>query len=163
MIYVLDTNVFIVLTHYYPSTFQSLWARLNKYAETGVIISVREVLNELNQTNDAGFLQTWVEEHKYIFKKPTNNELLIVQRILAVPHFQEMISKKALLRGTPVADPFVIAAAKSIIDINGVESAAVVTQERDKPNAAKIPNVCKHVGVPYMNLNEFMTRQCWVF
>ena len=91
-----------------------------------------------------------------VFDKPSNAELLIVQQILAIPHFQVLISNKAILKGTPVADPFVVAAAKAI-------AATVVTQEGLKPNAAKIPNVCEEFGVPCIDLQTFMTQQGWSF
>lgn len=81
MIYVLDTNVFIVLTHFYPSAFPSLWSKLNTLAEDGTIVSVSEVYNELKQSNDSGFLQEWIEQNKRIFAKPTNAELLVVRDI----------------------------------------------------------------------------------
>lgn len=156
MIYVLDTNVFIVLTHFYPSAFPSLWTKLDVLAEAGTIVSVREVYNELKQSNDSSFVQEWVERNKRLFAKPSNAELLVVQQILAMQHFQALISTKALLRGTPVADPFVVAAAKA-------KRGTVITQEKHKPNAAKIPNVCECFGVPWMDLQAFMTQQGWTF
>lgn len=156
MIYVLDTNVFIVLTHFYPSAFPSLWSKLDDLVEEGTILSVREVYNELKQSTDSDFVQDWIDRNKHIFAKPSNAELLAVQRILAVPHFQTIISTKAILRGTPVADPFVVAAAK-------VNNGTVVTQEKHKPNAAKIPNVCERFNVPHMDLQTFMTQQGWAF
>ncbi|MFY9611452.1 MAG: DUF4411 family protein [Blastocatellia bacterium] len=66
------------------------------------------------------------------------------------------MSQKALLKGTPVADPFVIAAA-------AVRGGTVVTQEQPKPNAAKIPNVCDHFGVAWTDLEGFMNQQNWTF
>lgn len=156
MIYVLDTNVFIVLTHFYPSAFPSLWSKLDDLAEAGTIVSVREVYNELKQSNDSDFVQQWVDRYKHLFAKPSNSELRVVQQILSVPHFQTIIGTKAVLRGTPVADPFVVAAAE-------VKGGTVITQEKHKPTAAKIPNVCRHFNVPCMDLEEFMTRQGWTF
>ena len=62
------------------------------------------------------------------------------------------------LHGTPVADPFVIACAK-------IRQGTVVTEERLKPHAAKIPNVCQHPGVsvPCIDLEDFMQKQGWSF
>lgn len=156
MIYVFDTSAFIVLKNFYPSTFPTLWGRLDALVGSGTVISVREVFNELHNYNDADFIQDWAKQHKAVFAKPSNAELLIVQKILAIPHFQTLVGNKAILKGTPVADPFVVAAAKA-------ESATVVTQEGLKPNAAKIPNVCQHFGVPCMNLETFMAQQGWAF
>ena len=156
MIYVVDTSSFIVLKNYYPGTFATLWARIDTLAADGTLVSVREVFNELQSYNDTDYIQDWAKQHKAIFAVSSNAELLIVQQILAIPHFQALIGTMAILKGTPVADPFLIAAAK-------VKGATVVTQERLKPNAAKIPNVCDHFDVPCLDLQGFMAAQGWAF
>ncbi len=153
MIYVFDTSSFIVLKNYYPATFPTLWANLERLAQSGVLASVREVFNELHNYNDTDFIQDWAARNKTIFATPSNDELLFVQRILAVPHFQMLIGGKAILRGTPVADPFVVAVAQG----------AVVTQESLKPHASRIPNVCEYFRIPCINLEAFMVRQGWTF
>lgn len=153
---VFDTNSLSVFNNYYPTTFPKLWENLNRLADTGILISVSEVLRELENDTRGVSIQDWANSHKSIFAKPSNNELLTVQQILAVPHFQMLISNKAILKGTPVADPFVVAAAK-------IKNATVVTEEAFKPNAAKIPNVCQHFGVPCINLQAFMALQNWTF
>jgi hypothetical protein len=35
--------------------------------------------------------------------------------------------------------------------------------ELGKLNAAKIPNICQHSGVPCMSLEEFMEAKGWEF
>lgn len=72
-------------------------------------------------------------------------------------HFQALIRQKERLQGKPVADPFVIAKAWTM------ENGCVVTQEVKKPNAAKIPNVCEHFGIPCLNLEAFMENEKWRF
>lgn len=156
MSYIPDTSAFVVLKHFYPTTFASLWSQLDALAAVGTICSVREVYNELHSYNDVDSIHEWADSHKTIFARPSNAELLIVQRILAIPHFSSMISRKAILRGTPVADPFVVAAAMA-------KKATVVTQEKDKPNSSKLPNVCAHFEVPCINLETFMKQQEWTF
>lgn len=157
MIYVFDTGPFIILKHFYPDTFPSLWSRMEGLIAKEKIVSVREVFNELNRYNDVDFIQDWAKKHKEdVFLKSDHSELKIVQKILTVPHFQSLISEKATLKGMPVADPFVIASAK-------VRAGTVVTQERYKKNAAKIPNVCEHFGVPCLDLETFMKDQGWKF
>jgi hypothetical protein len=121
-----------------------------------MIQSAQEVFNELQNYNDVDFIQEWAKQNKSIFVKPPNNQLLIVQQIFAVPHFQALVSQKAILKGTTVADPFVVALAKAT-------GGTVITQEHFKPNAAKIPNVCAHFGVQYMDLEAFMAQEGWTF
>jgi len=156
MKYIFDTGAFIVLKNYYPSAFSSLWHRLDTSAVDGTMVSVREVYNELHNYNDVDFIQDWAKYRKSIFEKPTNEELLVVQEILAIPHFQVLISTKAILKGSPVADPFVVAAGK-------VKEATVVTQEIYKKNAAKVPNVCAKFDVPCINLEKYMEQRGWKF
>ena len=79
-----------------------------------------------------------------------------VSQIFSVPHFQALVPEKSQLDNRPCADPFVIARAKII---NG----CVVTEEKWKPNAAKIPNVCEHFGIDCTNLQGFMEREGWTF
>jgi len=55
-----------------------------------------------------------------------------------------------------VADPFLIACAK-------VRGGTVVTEEGNKPNAAKIPNICGHFRVPCTNVEGFLTASGWRF
>lgn len=121
--YIFDTSPFIVLKHYYPHTFPSLWTGLEELIDQDVILSTREVYNELQAYNDTDYIQTWSQDHKQIFVTPSNEELEFVARVFQVDHFRALISQKATLRGTPVADPFVVAAA-------ALKGRIVVTQER---------------------------------
>jgi len=66
---------------------------------------------------------------------PTAREAEFVARIYAVPHFQQNIEQKKLLKGGRNADAFVIAKAAA-------EERCVVTIERYKTKAARIPNIC---------------------
>jgi len=70
--------------------------------------------------------------------------------------FQSLVGEQQRLKGTPVADPFVIACAK-------IREGTVVTEEQMKPHAAKIPNVCDHFNIPCVNLEDFMKQQKWSF
>jgi hypothetical protein len=154
--FVFDTSSFRVLRHYYPNRFPSVWGELEQLVTNGDLLSTREVLNELERFDDPGPLLAWARDHRDIFAIPTSDETQFVARIFHVQHFQTLIAQKSILTGRPVADPFVVAAA-------AVKGGIVVTQERFKENAAKIPNVCQHFGVPCIDLEEFMTSQSWNF
>jgi len=155
MIYVFDTNSLSDLKHFYPNTFESLWANLGELARDGTLISTREVRNEMGRGQPVVWLNTWLDG-KDIFTTPDASELEFVAKILEIPHFQALIGERQRLRGTPVADPFVIACAK-------INKGTVVTGERPKPNSAKIPNVCQHFSIPCVDLEEFMKKQAWHF
>jgi hypothetical protein len=155
-VFVLDTNVFNEMGGYYPSRFPSFWAEFDKAAQDGTVKSVEEVMKELDRWNAASHIDTWVKSNKDVFSAPTEDELGFVAEIFKVKHFQALVGQKQILQGTPAADPFVIAAAK-------VGGACVVTQERWKPNSAKIPAVCKHFGLDCIDLEALMTHLGWRF
>lgn len=156
MIYVYDTSSFRALQHFYPKIFKTIWQNLDEMVSSGKLTSTKEVFAELNNQNVSQEILDWAKLNKSIFQTPQPNELSFVAQIFQVIHFRALISKQANLRGTPVADPFVIACAK-------IHNAVVVTEEQFKPNAAKIPNVCQHFGIKCINLAQFMEEQNWTF
>lgn len=139
---------------YYPKRFPSLWEKFNGLKQEGLLFSVREVYNEIEKKQDD--LLEWAKNNKTLFLNPTSEELFFIREIFKVPHFQSLIANKNLLNGNPAADPFLIACAK-------IHEAIVITTEKHKPNAAKIPNVCNHFGVGCMDLEEFMEEEGWEF
>jgi hypothetical protein len=156
MIYVFDTSSFIVLGHYFPQRFPSFWQNLDQAVADGEVLSVREVLNELKGRGNKPHLDDWIKANGHIFQPPSSREAKFVRRIFEVAHFRQLVSERARLKGTPVADPFVIAAAK-------VRSGTVVTEETHKPHAARIPNVCDHFNIPWTSIEGFMEHMGWKF
>jgi len=156
MAYVFDTSSFIVMGHYYPEQFPKFWEKFNQAVETGKIISVREVLRELDRNAAEDHLVEWIKLHKNIFVAPDPVVTRFTNGIFAVPHFEASLPDRTRLGNTPFADPFVIAQAK-------VMNYCVVTQEHERPRAAKIPNICQHFDVDWTNLQGFMERENWSF
>lgn len=156
MIYVFDTSSIRSLQHFYPSVFKTIWDGLDSLIQQKTLISTREVWNELERQNISADVLAWAKQNKRIFTTPNAAELQFVAQIFQIKHFQSLIGEQQRLKGTPVADPFVIACAK-------IKGATVVTEEQLKPNAAKIPNVCAHFNVPCTDLEGFMQQQGWKF
>lgn len=156
MSFFFDTNSFSVLRNYYPERFPSFWHHFEEAVEDEVILSVREVLNELRALTKGTWLVKWADEHKAIFRAPSPAETQFIGEIFKVRHFQAIVGKRQQLQGKPVADPFVIAAAK----ING---GCVVTEEILKPNAVTIPNVCDHFSIDCTDLQGLLERLKWSF
>ena len=155
MIYIFDSNVLINLfKNFYKSVFVSLWQIFDTYIINEKITSVREVFNEIEERDDQ--LSKWAKQNRKIFTQPSIEELAFIKEIFKVTHSQNLIRTEERLKGKPVADPFVISKAKII---NG----CVVSDEKIKENAAKIPNICEHFNVPYLNLEEFMKKENWTF
>lgn len=165
MIYVFDTSSLRSLQHFYPRVFKSIWDGLDDLVARQQLLSTREVFNELERQAVSDEVLTWAKAHKALFTTPTGPELQFVAEIFRIKHFQGLIGAQQRLKGTPVADPFIIACAK-------VHQGTVVTEEGWqrggkplvlKPNAAKIPNVCAHFRLPCIDLEEFMHQQGWAF
>ncbi len=155
MSFVFDTSSFRSLSSYFPDVFKAFWTRFDSAVAAGEILSTREVMQEL-QRQDADHVLDWAKKNAPIFTVPSPAETTFVGNILSVPHFQQIIGTKQRLNGTPVADPFVIACA-------AISRGTVVTEERLKPNAARIPNVCDHFGVACTNLEGFLRAKRWSF
>jgi hypothetical protein len=155
MIYVFDTNSLSELNAYYPDIFKAFWNKFDVLVAAQTVISTREVRPELEASGKENIMK-WAKANSGIFTMPTAPELAFVGQILAIPKFQALIGQKAILRGTPVADPFLIACAR-------VKGGTVVSQEKLKPNAAKIPNVCAHFNITCIDLEGFMRAQNWSF
>ena len=156
-IYIFDNNsISILIKHFYESRFPSLWTRIDELVNGGQMVSVKEVHRELNAIFEYNpFVKRETIEGKF-FKPANEKELLLVRDIFLNKRFQDLVSRKNILRGAPVADPFLIAKAECC-------SGVVVTQEEYKPNGVKIPNVCEERKVDCINLETFMERQNWVF
>jgi hypothetical protein len=154
--YVIDTSSFRVFGNYYPDSFPTFWEHVEELVQHELLVSCSEVRKELEIQSASDHLNDWVAAHPMVFPDPSEPELAFVARIFTVPHFRQLIGEKQRLRGLPVADPFLVAK-------GGVENCCVVTEEGMKPNAAKIPNVCEHFGVRYMDVRGFLGELGWRF
>jgi hypothetical protein len=122
--------------------------------EDGGFTSTREAYRELADHGGDSF--DWAKFNQRLFVTPNAKEGAFVAEIYAVKHFQANIEQQKILRGGKNADPFLIARAATT-------GATVLTMEQLKPNAAKIPNICKHFGVQCVDLRQFMEKEGWVF
>ena len=156
MVYVFDSNSLMVMSNYYLGCFPTLWQEIDKYVTDGKILSVREVLKEVSNGSNPPAFDDWLSVNKDIFHIPTAEEGLFVQKIFSTRNFRDAVRKFQFLNGRPVADPFVIAAAK-------VRKGCVVTQETQAPNSAKVPNICSHFGIECVNLETFLSREGLIY
>lgn len=150
--YVIDTNVFISLGFYYPKRFPTIWERVDSLADSGDLVSVREVCRELENNCPSEPVLSWVKDHRHIFHIPTNKECQIVSEIFQKKQYLGFVKRQNILKGMPVADPFIIAAAKA-------KGFYVVTQESNKSTGARIPTACTDFGVKCIDLESFLERE----
>jgi len=98
----------------------------------------------------------WAKANEKLFATPDAKEGAFVGQIYSVAHFQANIEKQKLFKGGRNADAFIVARAHAI-------GGTVVTMERLKPNAVKLPNICQHFKTPYLDLEGFMESEGWEF
>lgn len=156
MTYAFDNSPLSALfRNFYRARFPTLWQRFDGLVAAGSILSSREVLREI-EDGPLEALREWAANNQNLFPAPTAQEGEFVAKIFAVKHFQQNTELQKLLKGGRNADPFIIARA-------ALAKCPVVTMERLKENAAKIPNICQHFGVDCISLEEFMERENWQF
>jgi hypothetical protein len=157
MKYVIDNNTLIsIFKHYFFGRFPTFWNNFNNLINSNEICSVKEVYNELKKLNRGDELEKWYKNHRGFFIEPSIEDMKFVSMIFSIQHFQNNLEKKKLANGGAYADPFIIAKAYN-------DNLTVITQESYKPNAAKIPNICKHFKIKYVNLEGFLETENWIF
>lgn len=150
--YVLDTNAFYTLGNYYPSRFPTIWERIDILVRDRWFWSVKEVRKEIELNCPFEHIESWARTNRHIFRKPNSRELEVVSQIFQRKQFLGLVRRNQILRGLPVADPFIIAAAK-------IHKGTVVTQESFKTGGARIPTVCNEFGVACINVELFLERE----
>jgi hypothetical protein len=144
----------MVLENYYPDRFPTFWKHLTALADANRLQSVSEVWKELDHQNTREFLLDWAKARQRLFSTPAPPESTFVAGIFAVTRFQALVKPKHRLKGSPVADPWVIARAAHL-------GATVVTEESTDLNLVRIPAVCAHFNVPCMNVEGLMAKEGW--
>ena len=123
--------------------------------EEGRIVSTREGAHKINNgpvqspRNRAG-------ENGDIFATPVTAEGVFVSAIYSTSEFQKNIERQKTLKDGVLAGPFLVAKA-SVIE------GTVVTFEKFRENAVRIPNIYNRFDIECMNLEEFMEEEGWMF
>ncbi|MGA2939207.1 MAG: PIN domain-containing protein [Syntrophobacteraceae bacterium] len=155
-LYIVDTNSFYTLGHYYPSRFPTIWRKVDDLVREGKLRSVKEVRREIESNCPFDHITEWVRTNRKIFKAPSIEEMTVVSDILSKKQYRRLVKRSNILRGLPVADPFIIAAAK-------VYHGCVVTQEIYKPDGARIPNACDELRIQCINVEQFLEYEGLVY
>lgn len=155
MIYVFDTNTFSEMSPYFPDVFKAFWLAFENAVASGEVTSTREVFREL-KNGPKNHVFDWCAVNPSVFPMPDAHETSFVSEIFAVPQFVKLIGEKQTLRGTPVADPFIMARA-------AILGGTVVSEESPVKGKINIPAACGHFGLPCMKLGDFLREQGWTF
>lgn len=156
--YSLDTSMFMDWqARYYPlDVFRSLEAELKTLIANGQCAAVSLVQEEIDSVGTPD-LQTWAKKQAGLFVPLTTD----IQRAGASieARYPDLMDPKSPYQS---ADAYVIALAQ-------LRGGVVVSQEtsaaekRRPPKEHYIPDVCRELGVPCINLLGLMRRERWVF
>lgn len=154
--YIFDKNVFISLGHYYPGRFPTIWGRINELVDNGNLCSVREVRREIETNCPFKYIAQWAQDHSHIFMIPTEAELMIVRDIFRSEQYRGLVRRQNIVRGLPVADPFIVAAGKFY-------EALVITQESPLSGGARIPALCHALEIRCTDLEGFLEKEDLIY
>ena len=146
--YTIDTCSFTAMRRIYPEdVFPGAWRKLTELAESSTIISIDEVLVELQQEDDE--VSKWAKQYAAIFLPLDADIQTEATKILA--NHPTLVDLRKPKSG---ADPFVIAAAI-------VHGCSVVTEEKPSggPGKVKIPDVCKALRIECLNMLGMLRRE----
>lgn len=134
-----------------PTVFHTLWAHIEDAITAGLIRSVDEVQREIARRDDD--TRQWADAQSGLF---VPLDLPIQQSATQVLNLHPRLIGQGGRRSA--ADPFVIALAI-------VNNGTVVTDEHATGNMNRphIPDVCGDLGVPCLNLMEYIEAQGWTF
>lgn len=148
-VYLLDANVFITASRRYYAfdLVPTFWSALVANANTGRIVSIDRVRDEISRGNDD--LSVWTNgDFHHAFQSTNDSEVLArYAEIIAWSQNQNQYSSavKAEFARAENADPWLVAYAS-------VHGCVVVTHEVADVNIKRkipIPNVCNAFGVVY--------------
>jgi hypothetical protein len=148
--YCLDANIFIQSKNgpYGFDIVPRFWAWIDEMCSQSIVYSSIMVYNELVEGTDQ--LSVWVKDRRARFVEPSQEVQSMLSDIAGyVLSSYEPHQAEAFLGG---ADPWVIAQGKT-------DGSTVVTHEAlasPSSKKVKIPNVCAHFGVLYVNLYDMM-------
>lgn len=156
--YSLDTSVFMdwQARYYPPDIFNSLVTKIDELIANGQCSSVDLVKEEINAVGTPD-LRAWAKNHSALFV--ALDPLVQVEAASIESKYPDLMDPKSPYQS---ADAYVIALAK-------VKGGTVVSQETsaaEKRSAKRthyIPDVCRDLGIPCINLLGLMRREKWNF
>jgi len=157
--YSLDTSFFMDWqARYYPlDLFTSLEKKIEALIATGSCGAVQLVQEEINAVGTPG-LRAWATNQSGLFL-PLSPEVQIEAAAIEAS-YPELMDPKGLNES---ADAYVIALAKLQKD-GIVVSQETSVQEKHRPRRSYfIPDVCRDLGLPCINLLGMMRREKWTF
>lgn len=156
LLYSIDTSALIAAweERYPPDIFPAMWepmAELFDSATAGCVDEVQIELSKKSGKDDDLF--KWAKSRNGMFHPLDAGIQIAAKSILANPKHCKLVNT---IKGRGRADPFVIAFAKA-------RGLTVVTEEKSAPKKIKIPDVCRDLSVPCIDLVGLFRKQRWKF
>lgn len=152
MMFLVDTNILVeAYRRYYAfDLVPSFWDFLDQNFDAGSLVSIKPVLDELKEGNDA--LTEWAKNRSHFFKDPA--DATTVQAMSKVANWvkQQGYRQSAVDEFLGIADYFLVAFAAA-------HGLTVLTHELPSPESKKrvlIPDVCRAFGVDYADTFTMM-------
>lgn len=154
MLYSLDTSALLDgwVRNYPPSTFRTLWTKIEDLIAKGELKAIDEVFQELSKQGDDDVVK-WC--------KAQDNFLVVIDEQIQIKVAEILATHPNLVdsgKGRSGADPFVIALAE-------IHKCAVVTGEvaSGKPQKPRIPDVCSARAVRCISFLQMIQERNWKF
>jgi len=157
---VLDACVFMQAANLYYAfdIAPRFWDQLIEHASNGRLISIDRVGKEIigDRPRQKDRLAKWAKSEFHQWFKPTDREDVVeaYREVMEWVKQHPRYTPAAKAEFAKVADGWLVAFAK-------VEGCTLVTQEKPEPESkrkVKIPDVCEHFGVPWIDTFEMLRR-----
>lgn len=165
--YVLDTSILVEISErYYPEVFPSLWEKINELILDDKIVSLKEVLMEIDNgkfSKQWGLINNKVD--KKLFREFEGDEMQELEKITELDIYTEKFRDKNknlttleeewTTYGEVVADPLLIC--------HGLYYDSTVVSMESPNKGHNIPHVCYELGVRCIGLKEFFIENEFKF
>lgn len=151
MAFCFDTSAILDawVRYYPPDVFPTIWVRMDQAATTGQIFVIDEVVTELKHKDDG--IHKWIDSRESMIVPIDDGIQSYLVGIMT--RYPKLVDTRRSRSG---CDPWVIALARA-------RGFSVVTAEKASGNLTrpKIPDVCKDLAVPCIEVVEFFRKQGW--
>jgi hypothetical protein len=157
--YSLDTSVFMdwQARYYPPDIFNTLVERIEELIVKGHCSAVDLVKEEIDAVGTPG-LRAWAKNNKTLFL--SLDPMVQVEAASIESRYPDLMDPRSPYQS---ADAYVIALAKIKNDGIVVSQETSAAEKRNAKRTHYIPDVCRDLGIPCINLLGLMRREGWKF
>lgn len=157
--YSFDTSVFMDWqARYYPSDiFASLVTKIEELVAKGECSAVQLVKEEIDAVGTPG-LRAWAKNNSALFVPL--DPLVQVEAASIESRYPDLMDPRSPYQS---ADAYVIALAKTKNEGIVVSQETSAAEKRSAKRTHYIPDVCRDLGIPCINLLGLMRREKWNF